>query len=178
MRFRRFIRNLLLLILIVAVFAGVGYYVYLQDLEQRREVYALSVDLAKGTAVSAALFDATRTAESDQPHYRQITLAPGELLLDVARRYNTTVEVLRMANKLREDVDAGNGGEVLIVPQGVSILIPPRSFQTYMAVTGDTLSTLALKFDVDIQVLQLDNPILAQRGINPGDVVFVAEVLR
>jgi LysM repeat protein len=136
------------------------------------------VTLAVGTAVSGALFDATRTAEADIPHYRQVELAAGELLLNVARRYNTTVEVLRMANQLREDVDAATGGEIIVVPQGVQRLDPPRSFQTYVAVDGDSLTILSIKFDVPIDVLQMDNPILAQRGINPGDIVFIAELLR
>lgn len=178
MRFRRFIRNLFLLMLIAAMFGGVGYYVYTQDRQQEINVYDLSVTLAVGTAVSSALFDATRTAEADIPHYRQVTLQPGELLLDIARRYNTSVTVLRMANQLREDVDAAAGGEVIIVPQGVESLVPPRSLQAYVAVDGDSLVALSNRFDVPIDVLQTDNPILAQRGINPGDVVFIAELLR
>lgn len=178
MRFRRLIRNLFLLLFIAAVFGGVGYYVYTQDRQQQSNVYDLSVTLAVGTAVSNALFSATRTAEADIPHYRQVALAPGELLLDVAQRYNTSVTVLRMANRLREDVDAAAGGEVIIVPQGVERLDPPRSLKAYVAADGDSLAALSIRFDVPMDVLQTDNPILAQRGINPGDVVFIAELLR
>jgi hypothetical protein len=179
MRFRRFVRNLLLLIVIAAIFGALGYYVYTQDSVKREETYALKVALARETAVYGALFDATRTAEADLPHYRLVTLSAGELLADVAKRYNTSVEVLRMANKFREDVDAAQGGETIIVPEDVQRLDPPRSFQKpYIAIAGETLEILANRYAVPLNILQLDNPVLTRRGVIPGDVVFIAELLR
>lgn len=173
---RRFLRNLFLLLLIAAVFAGVGIYIKQGTDAKNLSLYYERVTLQVSTAVYAALYDATRTLEADLPHYRYITVTDTESLLDIALRYDTTVEVLRMANNLLPNVDYGDGGK-LIVPQGVKVLSPPRRFTAYVAVDGDTLEQLSGRFDIGLEIVRLDNPILVQRGIIPGDIVFIPELL-
>jgi hypothetical protein len=176
MKMRLLIRTLLTLILVAAAFGGVGYYIWNDSRNKTIENYNRNVTLAVETAIWSALYDATRTAEAPLRHYRLITLGENELLLDVARRYNTTVDVLRMANNLLPTVDAGSG-ETIIVPEGVQELRPPRRFELYTAVAGDTLEVLAIRFNVRQDILEEDNPILAQRGIAPGDTVFIPILL-
>lgn len=173
---RRFLRNLLLLLLIVAIFAAVGFYIYDGNRLKTEQLYNERVTLQVETAVYAALYNATRTLEADLRHYRLIEVTSSESLLDVALRYDTTIEVLRMANNLLPIVDYGDGSK-LIVPEGVKILNPPRRLVAYTAVEGDTLPQLSGRFDVGLDILQLDNPILARRGIIPGDIVFIPELL-
>lgn len=172
----RVLRTLLLLLLIIALFGGVGYYIWTDSTAKARQEYQYRVTLAVETAIAKALFGATSTAEADQPQYRVVKMGNGEPLLDVALRYNTTIEVLRMANKLLPTVDAGFGQEI-IVPEGVQVLEPPRSFRIYVALADDTLSTLADRNGVPLNLLQQDNPVLAARGLNPGDIVFIPELL-
>jgi hypothetical protein len=176
MKMRRLIRTLLTLILVIAAFSGVGYYVWKDSRNKTIENYNRNVTLAVETAIWSALYDATRTMEAPQRHYRLITLGENEPLLDVALRYNTTVEVLRMANNLLPTVDSGSG-ETIIVPEGVQILEPPRRFELYLAVVGETLEAVAIRFNVRQDILEEDNPILAQRGVVPGDVVFIPILL-
>jgi hypothetical protein len=173
----RIIRNVVLILFVLALIGGVAFYI-LRDQQQRAASLASdAVTYAVATAIRDALFTATRTAEADVLHYRVITLQPNEFLLDVAQRYNTTVEVLRMANSIRADVEAAQGGEVIIVPQGVQELNPPRRFTTYTAISGDTLVGVATRFAIPESILREDNPILAERGVNPGDIIFIGELL-
>ncbi|MBL8153060.1 MAG: LysM peptidoglycan-binding domain-containing protein [Anaerolineae bacterium] len=176
MKMRRLIRTLLALILVTAAFGGVGYYVWNDSRNKTIENYDRNVTLAVETAIWSALYDATRTVEAPLRHYRLITLSENEPLLDVALRYNTTVEVLRMANNLLPTVDSGSG-ETIIVPEGVQELQPPRRFELYTGIAGDTFDSLAIRFNVRQDILEEDNPILAQRGIAPGDVVFIPILL-
>jgi LysM domain-containing protein len=172
----RFVRFVLILILVAAVFAGVAFYIITDDYNRRLDKFNFSVTLAIRTAVSGALFDATRTAESPIPHYRLITLGQNEFLADVAVQYHTTVDVLRMANALAPTVESGSG-EQIVVPEGVSDLNPPRRLTFITAGDTDTLETIASTYQIPLHLLEEDNPILAQRGIIPGDIVFIAHLL-
>jgi LysM repeat protein len=172
----RVIRNLLLLLLVIAVFAGVAVLITAGERQQLTNSYNTAVALAIDTAVYSALFDATRTVEAPLPQYRLIRLDPNQTLLEIALRFNTTVEAIRMANGLLPTVDSGNGEE-LVVPEGVQALSPPRRFEVYRAVDGDTLPRLAARFNIELAILELDNPVLTQRGMIPGDIVFVPELI-
>lgn len=174
--FFRWLRRLFLIALVAGVFGGVAFFIQSNNQAEAQQLYNLQVTLAIETAIAARLFEATRTAEAHLPQFRLVKLSQGEPLVDVAERYNTTVQVLRMANKLLPDVDFGSG-ETIIVPEGITELIPPRSFRPYIAVAGDSLRTLATRFDVSLELLQADNPVLAGRELLPGDTVFIPELL-
>lgn len=172
----RWVRRLLILALVLAAFVAVALFGSQIEKERAQGQYDLLVTLEIETAIANALNNATRAAEVELPQYRVITLGENESLEEVALLYNTTVDALRMANGLLPEVTHGSG-EQLIVTEGVSRLEPPRRLSVYTAVAGDTLSTLASSFDVPLEVLEIDNPILARRGLIPGDTVFIAEVL-
>lgn len=175
--FKRFLRFLILFLLVAALFAAVGYYIFTEDLRERTTLYQQNSTLAVQTAVSGALFDATRTMEGDQRQFRYLRVESTEALADVAERYNTTVEVLRMANNLLPSVDFGDG-TMVVVPEGVRVLDPPRRYQTpYVAFQGDTLESVAARFNIPLEIIRLDNPVLVRRGVIPGDQIFVAELL-
>jgi LysM repeat protein len=177
MRFRRFLRNLLILLLVVAIFAAVGYYIYREDRNRRIAMSHELVTQAVSTAIQDALYNATRTAEADQPHYILLKASPSDSLLAIAEQYDTTIDVLRMANNLLPTVDFGDGSDI-IVTRGVKQLTPPRRFKKpYIAQRGDTLNSIASRNNIEENILALDNPILAKRGLNPGDIVFIPELL-
>ncbi len=177
MLLRRFIRNLLILLFVVAIFAAVGYYIYVGDRKQRIAIMYDMITQAVSTAIQDTVFNATRTAEADQPHYITLKVGPTDSLLAIAEQYNTTIDVLRMANNLLPTVDFGDGNEI-IVTRGVKELVPPRRFKKpYYAQRGDDLASIASRNNIDEKILAMDNPILAKRGINPGDLVFIPELL-
>jgi LysM repeat protein len=162
--------------LVAALFVGIAVAITRDQRQKDWALYNTRVAISVPTAIANALFDATRTAEADQPHYRLITLGPDDTLDELAQRYHTTADVIRMANRLLPTVNSGSG-QTIIVPEGVQRLQPPRTFNTQRAVAGDTLDSLALHYGVDISLLKTDNPILARRGIIPGDIVFIPQPL-
>jgi hypothetical protein len=177
MLLRRFIRNLLILLLVASIFAAVGYYIYRGDYNTRLKIYNDSVTHAVQTAIKDTLYNATRTLEANQPHYIVVKAAPEDSLLAIAKEYDTTIDVIRMANNLLPTVDFGDGSEI-IIPRGVTQLIPPRRFKKpYYAVAGDDLTAIAARNGISEDILALDNPILAKRGVTPGDLVFIPELL-
>lgn len=172
----RWLRQLVLLLLVAVVFAGLAFLMKTEDGKRQQEAYRLRVTMAVQTAVASALYDATRTAESSLSHYRLLQVQPDEPLAVVAARYNTNLDVVRMANGLRPDVEYGNG-EAIIIPEGVQFLNPPRRFQLHTAISSDTLEALSRFYDVPLDLLIQDNPVLASRGLIPGDIVFIPIVL-
>jgi LysM repeat protein len=174
--FGRVLRNLFILALVIAVFGAVALFINQGRTDELKRLYDLQLTSGVETAVARALFDATRTAEAPLKQYRLITLDADDTLTELAARYNTTVEVLQMANGLEANVESGAGVRI-IVPEGVSALDPPRILEAYQAEAGDTLESLAQRRRVPIDILQLDNPVLAERGVNPGDIVFIPTLL-
>ncbi len=148
MLLRRFIRNLLILLLVVSIFAAVGYYIYRGDYNDRVKFYNANFTQAVSTAIQDALYDATRTLEADQPHYIVLKVGPNESLLALAQQYDTTIDVLRMANNLLPSVDYGDGTDI-IIPRGITQLVPPRRFKKpYIAQKGDELSAIAARNNI------------------------------
>jgi LysM repeat protein len=177
MLLRRLIRNLLILLLVASIFAAVGFYIYQDSKRQNEKIYYDSVTYAVQTAIKDALYNATRTLEADQPHYMVVKAGPEDSLLTIAKQYDTTIDVIRMANNLLPNVDFGDGTEI-IVPRGVAQRIPPRRFKKpYYAVAGDNLTAIAARNNISEDILALDNPTLAKRGVTPGDIVFIPELL-
>jgi hypothetical protein len=174
--FYRFIRNLLILTVVAATIAAVAYFILTGDNERVRTLYYAQVTNSVATAVAGALNDATRTAEAPLRQYRYIPIVEGQTLEEVADRYATTVEAIRMVNGLAPDVVVGDGSSI-IIPEGASAMLPARKLSIYTAIDTDTLEALALRFDVPLEILVMDNPVLAQRGIIPGDIVFIPEIL-
>lgn len=174
--FFRWLRRLFILALVIGVFAIVAIGIQATEGTERQKAIDAQVTRAIETAIAARLFEATRTVEVPLPQYRLVTLNQSQSLLSVAQQYNTTIEVLRMANQLLPTVDFGTG-ETIIVPEGVEFLEPPRSFTIYIAIAGDSLNALAAINDITIEQMQIDNPVLARRELIPGDTVFIPHLL-
>lgn len=174
-RIWRVVRFLLILVAVSALTGAVVYFIQTNRQEALSEAYNRQLVMARETAVANALFAATRTAEAPLPQYRQLRIQ-NESLEQIADRYNTTVIVLRLANAFNSDVHHVDDA-TLIIPEGVQELDPPRQFITHQARPGQTLAQLAEDYDLPLSLLEMDNPILAQRGLNPGDLVFIAIIL-
>jgi LysM repeat protein len=169
--------RILLILLVIGALVGVIYYAIQRDNRNRNiELYNRQVTAAVETAVANAMYGATRTVEAPLRQYRLLTVTAGETLESVAERYRTSVEVIREVNALTVEVETGDGSQ-LIIPEGVIELNPPRRLRAYTARDGDTLDSLAVENNVPLDVLQTDNPILNERGISPGDVVFIAVLI-
>lgn len=111
------------------------------------------------------------------------TVAPGENLWQISRRYGTTVEALRAANNLKGNIV--RPGEKLIVPDDtvapVAKPVPPSSSDKpaesdvrHTVQEGDTLYGIGQKYQVSVEALRAANK-LTSDIIQPGQVLVIPE---
>jgi LysM repeat protein len=175
-RFFYYLRIVLVFMVVAAIIGAVYYAIQQDNFKRNSELYYRQVTAVVQTAIADTLFNATRTVEAPLRQYRYLTVAADETLENLAQRYGTTVELIRQVNGLAAEVETGDGGK-LIVPEGIVQLDPKRQLTAYSAVAGDTLDSLAVENNVSLDLLKTDNPVLANRGILPGDIVFIAKLL-
>ena len=167
------LRIFLSVVIVLAIAAGVVYVILLRTYEERVNNFYQQVTVAVATAVQNTLYEVTRTAEAPLNRFQLVTVGPGESLETVAKRYGTSLLTLQIANGLDSNVTSGDGS-TLVVPLNMETLNPPRVFNVYTAQYGDTLASIAEGQHMSLSLLQEDNPVLAQRGLIPGDIVFVS----
>lgn len=166
------LRILLTIILVILVGVGIVSVILVRDYEERINIYYAQVTAAIDRAIENAVYDATRTVEAPMNRYQLVSLEAGTNLALVAEEYDTTPDLLRIVNGLAEDVSEGNG-EMIVVPVGMQHMEPLRLIETYRALPGDTLASIASTRGITPSILEEDNPVLAQRGVRPGDIVFI-----
>lgn len=166
------LRLLLTIIVVIGITGAIFYYVSLRDYEANIVRFNLQVTAAVATSVQDALYTVTRTAEAPGNAFQIIRLGQNENLDQLARRYGTTLQILQIVNSLGPDVTTGNG-ETVVMPLALQVLEPARTITVYTAQSGDTLASIAERYITPLELLEQDNPMLAQRGLTPGDIVFV-----
>lgn len=170
------LRILITIAVALGIAGAVLYVVSFRDYEANIERYNLQVTSAVSTAVQSAIYDVTRTAEAPENVFQVVRLGANEDLAALAAANGTTLEILQVVNSLGPEVTVGNG-ETIVVPVGLKVLDPLRAIVPYMAQAGDTLESIAERNLVPLELVEQDNPMLARRGLTPGDTVFVALVL-
>jgi membrane-bound lytic murein transglycosylase D len=146
--------------------------------------HKLKVPLGTAAAVTAKLRSAEPALFRDQD-FKFHSLRRGETLTTVARRYKVTLSQLRSANDLtsRSRVRVG---QTLLIPQRPAPALPtasaPRTAAasartansplTYRVQRGDTLHSIANRFDTTVQDLKKLNSLATDR-INIGDRLTV-----
>jgi len=96
------------------------------------------------------------------------TVQAGENLFRIALRYGTTVEAIVAANHLPDEGSIQVGQELLI-PAGSQI-----GADTYTVQPGDTLYSIARRFDTTVETLAALNGIAPPYAIEVGQVLNVA----
>jgi LysM repeat protein len=96
------------------------------------------------------------------------TVQPGENLFRIALRYGTTVGAIVVANNL-PDSSSIRAGQVLLIPAS-----PPAGAGTYAVQPGDTLYSIAHRFDTTVETLAALNGIAPPYIIEVGQVLIVA----
>ncbi len=89
----------------------------------------------------------------------------GDTLFDLSRLYNTTVAQLRRLNDLKGDDLAI--GRRLVVPK-----VDDAFFKRYIVQAGDSLYSIARRYQVDISVLQALNRLADARDIEAGQAIL------
>ena len=99
------------------------------------------------------------------------TIQPGDTLFDIAKKFNTTVAIIRKFNIIHNP-------DLIYVGQQLLIAESPPEAIIYTVRPGDTLSAVARKYGTSLKNLvdfnYLDNPNL----IFPGQQLVVTASLR
>lgn len=115
------------------------------------------------TAVAPPTVPTTPVSTEDVYH----TVQPGENLFRIALRYGTTVDAIIAANNL-SDAEAVQAGQVLRIPAG-----SPAGTGDYVVQPGDTLYSIARRFDTTVETLAALNGIASPYAIEVGQVLIV-----
>lgn len=93
------------------------------------------------------------------------TVQPGDTLNKIAARYHTTVDAIMKVNSQIKNAS--------LIYVGQRIVIPQNEATYYTVQRGDTLRSIAVKFNTSVADLLVLNPNI----INPN-LIFVAQVIR
>jgi membrane-bound lytic murein transglycosylase D len=118
--------------------------------------------------------------------YTRYRVKKRETLASVARRFNTTTEVLAELNRIKKT--ARLRGKLLVVPvqaagadatrtvQRTSVPRQEKAFNKYYTVKkGDTLRSLARRFNVSARILAAWNNLKMKVALRPGKRIIVAK---
>ena len=117
--------------------------------------YQLLIPAEQAEQFSAAL---ASLSDSERVPFARYTVRPGDNLSQIARQHNSTVAALRQANDLKGNLI--NVGQTLIVPQGAPLLADnraPARKRTYTVQSGDSLYSIARRFNVEVKQLRAWN---------------------
>ncbi|MGM0876623.1 MAG: LysM peptidoglycan-binding domain-containing protein [Bacillota bacterium] len=118
--------------------------------------------LIDGTAITKTAPTTTQTPTQTQTQTQttSYTVVSGDSLSVIAKRYGTSVEVLRSTNNLSSDFL--RVGQVLSIPSGgesdtETAPVTTEATGTYTVVSGDRLSVIAKRFGVTVEALRSAN---------------------
>ncbi len=139
----------------------------------RKVDYALLAAILIGTLLAAPSTLAQSSNHGNVAH----TVAWGDTLFSLARKYGTTVDAICQANGLANPTDI-YAGERLIIPTAYAPTAPAESGATHTVQAGQNLYRIALRYGVSVKALVelngLYNPdqiVAGQRLTIPGSAV-------
>ncbi len=110
---------------------------------------------------------------------RAHTVQQGETLLDIAVKYDTTVEVIASQNALSDPYPLQTG-QVLLIPVTVTTPTPvafptatPAGLRTHTVQQGETLLDIALKYDTTVEAIASQNGLSDPYPLQIGQVLLI-----
>lgn len=98
----------------------------------------------------------------------------GETLYTIAKRYQTTVHALVVANHL-DDPNAISPGLALVIPRPGEVPSPPPGGILHLVRPGETVLRLAEQFGVDVREILRANQIAHPEFVQPGQQLVIPE---
>ncbi|WP_404334252.1 LysM peptidoglycan-binding domain-containing protein [Planococcus rifietoensis] len=98
------------------------------------------------------------------------TVKAGDTLYSIASKYNTTVAAIASANKIT-NINLISVGQVLIIP--VKQAPPPVTTVKYTVKAGDTLYSIARKYNTTVTAIAKANNITNVNSIRVGQVLII-----
>lgn len=148
---------------------------------------ATDVLAATSVPVATAVPSATPTLQPPQPH----TVSAGETLIGLALRYRVSVESIAELNSIPADSSLFVDQNLQIpwptptpplVPvatliNGETVIADPTDCERYQIQSGDSLSGVAARYDVDFSLFLLVNRLTTDSIPQPGDVVCIPTII-
>lgn len=104
------------------------------------------------------------SGDSDTRSYQVYKVKPGDTLIEIAKKFKTTVSALEKLNGISRRK---------LIKVGDRLKVPSdQIFQTYKVKPGDNLTSIALRFKTDVSTLKKIN------GIRRGNLIRVGEKLK
>ena len=99
------------------------------------------------------------------------TVQPGDTLFVLAQRFNTTVQAILALNP---GVDPNNlvGGSTLCIPGG-GLITCPQGTSPYTVQGGDTLTSIAQKFNTTVAAIVATNPGITPENLQVGQRICI-----
>ena len=98
------------------------------------------------------------------------TVVKGDSLYNIARRYETTVDEIIKLNHLTS-INLSIGQKLQIPETGEEVTVPP-SYESYTVKKGDTLYSIAKKYNLSVDILLKDNN-LNSPNLSVGQVLKI-----
>jgi peptidoglycan DL-endopeptidase LytF len=102
------------------------------------------------------------------------TIRAGDTLFALAQRYNTTVQAILNANP-GLDPNFLQIGQVICIPGTTPVTCPPNTF-SYRIVAGDTLFSIAQRYNTTVQAILAVNPGLNPNFLQIGQIICIPRV--
>jgi peptidoglycan-N-acetylglucosamine deacetylase len=128
-----------------------------------------TISVAQPTATTIPVV-AAPVGPTPVPGVAQHTVAWGDTIYSLARRYGTTSQAIIDANQLK-DPSLIRVGDVLIIPGAVSQ--PVGSESEYVVQSGDTLFSIARRFGTTVDEIALANGIVNPAFISVGQTLVI-----
>ncbi len=106
----------------------------------------------------------------DDAEYTVHVVQSGDTLFELSRMYNTTVDQLRSLNDLEGRSDLSVGRSIIVPKLDETIL------DRYIVQSGDSLYSIARRYDVEWPVLQALNRLADARDLRVGQAVLVPKL--
>ncbi|MBK6326090.1 MAG: LysM peptidoglycan-binding domain-containing protein [Chloroflexi bacterium] len=128
--------------------------------------------------------------ETPQPP-RQHTVTSGDTLFGLALQYRVSAQAIAEANGFAPESPILSGQALQIpwptptpplIPVGVDVngdlvIADPTNCQRYQVVSGDSLSAISARFDVDYDLFLLVNRLTSDSVMQPGDTVCIPTII-
>ncbi|ALS76557.1 polysaccharide deacetylase [Planococcus rifietoensis] len=100
------------------------------------------------------------------------TVKAGDTLYSIARKYNVTVAALAKANNIT-NYNLIRVGQVLVIPGTTAPTPPPSTTVKYTVKAGDTLYSIASKYNTTVAAIASANKITNTNLISVGQVLII-----
>lgn len=127
--------------------------------------YQLLIPVEQAEQFSSAL---AKLPDNERVSFTRYTVRRGDTLTQIAQRHNLSVNMLRQANELQGTLI--NVGQTLVVPHGPATQMARApsapAKRTYTVQSGDSLYSIARRFNVEIKQLRAWNGV--DSNLRPG----------